>query len=111
MSRSLPLPYKPYESTFALIFLFLEPTLQQETHIYINSHNLGTLFLLFLSSLDNDFILIGHFKQCVQCRTTRGILKIERCGHMEAPTHGLLTAAMLVHRTIEKRYFKNLTLL
>ena len=38
MSRSLPLPYKPYESTFARIFLFLEPTLQQETHIYINLH-------------------------------------------------------------------------
>ena len=57
MSKSLPPPYKPYESTFARIFL---------------------LFLLFLSSLDNDFILIGHFKQCVQCRTTRGALKIER---------------------------------
>ena len=24
MSRSLPLPYKPYESTFTRIFLFLE---------------------------------------------------------------------------------------
>ena len=24
MSRSLPFPYKPYESTFARIFLFLE---------------------------------------------------------------------------------------
>ena len=34
----------------------------------------------FLSSLDNDFIFIGHFKQCVQCRTTRGVLKIERYG-------------------------------
>ena len=82
VSRSLPLPYKPYESTFALIFLYLEPILQRETHIliYINSHNLRTLFLLFLPWLDNDFILIGHFKQCVQCRTTRGVLKIERYG-------------------------------
>ena len=70
------------ESTFARIFLFLELTLQRLTFIsiYINSHNLCALFLLFLSSLDNDFILIGHFKQCVQCQTTREVLKIERYG-------------------------------
>ena len=32
----------------------------------MNSHNLRTLFLLFLSSFHNDFILIGYFKQRVQ---------------------------------------------
>ena len=71
------------ESTFARIFLFLELTLQQETHIYINLHQFAQfacIVFAFLSSLDNDFILIGHFKQCVQCRTTRGVLKIERYG-------------------------------
>ena len=65
MSRSLHVHYI-LESTFARIFLFLEQTLQQETHIYINLHQLAQFacisFLLFLSSLDNDFILIGHFK-------------------------------------------------
>ena len=68
------------ESTFARIFLFLEPTLQQETDIYINSHNLRILFLLFLSSLDNEFILIGYFKQRLQCLTTSSVLKIEIYG-------------------------------
>ena len=70
----------PYalESTFARIFLFLELTLKQETHIYINSHISHPLFLLFLSSFDKSFILIGHSKQRVQSRRTRGILKIER---------------------------------
>ena len=42
------------------------------TLIYINSHNLCTLFLLFLSSLDNDFILSGHFKQCVHSPLSHG---------------------------------------
>ena len=74
MSKSLSMFYIR-ESTFARIFLFLERTLQHETHIYINLH---TLFLLFLSSFDNNFILIGHSKQCVQSRRTRGVLKIER---------------------------------
>ena len=63
------------ESTFARIFQFFELILQLEPYIYINLH---TLYLLFLSSLDDDFILIGHFKQYVECRTTRGVLKIER---------------------------------
>ena len=62
MSRSLFIHYI-LESSFARIFLILEPTLQQETHIYTNLHNLHTLFLLFLSSFDNNFILIGHSKQ------------------------------------------------
>ena len=77
ISRSL---HKHYilESTFAHIFLFLELTLQQETHIYINWHNLHTLLLLFLSSLDNYFLLLGHLKQRVQSRRTRTVLKIER---------------------------------
>ena len=69
------------ESTFARIFLFLELILNQETHIYtiyINFHNLHTLFLLFFSLFHNNFILIGHSKQCVQSRRTRGVLKIER---------------------------------
>ena len=69
------------ESTFAGIFLFLELILQQETHIYNNLRqfaNLHTLFLLFLSLFHNNFILIGHSKQCVQSRRTRGVLKIER---------------------------------
>ena len=56
------------EPTFARIFIFLELTLQQETH------NLQTLHLQFLSSFDKDFILIGHLKQCVQSRRTRGVL-------------------------------------
>ena len=44
------------ESTFVRIFQFLEPTHPQETHIYINLHNLHTLFfvLLFLSSFDSN---------------------------------------------------------
>ena len=66
------------ESTFARIFLFLELILQQETHIYINLHNLHTFFLLFLSSFGNNFILIGHSKQCVQSRRTRGSLNISK---------------------------------
>ena len=51
------------ESTIARIFLSLQLTLtlQQETHVYINLH-LHTLFVLFLSSFDNNFILIGHSK-------------------------------------------------
>ena len=48
------------ESTFAHIFPFLEPTLQQETHIYISFHNL--LFVLVLSLSGKNFILIGHSK-------------------------------------------------
>ena len=48
------------------------------TTIYINLHNLHTLLLLFLSLFHNNFILIGHSKQCVQSRRTRGVLKIER---------------------------------
>ena len=48
------------------------------TTIYINLHNLHTLFLLVLSLFYNNFILIGHSKQCVQSRRTRGVLKIER---------------------------------
>ena len=35
-----------------------------------------------LSSLDNDFILIGLLKQCVQSRGILGVLKIERYEHM-----------------------------
>ena len=31
-----------------------------------------------LSSFDNNLIMIGHPKQCVQIRRTRGVLKIER---------------------------------
>ena len=71
------------ESTFARIFLFLEPTLQQETDIYINLHQFAQFaYIVFaiLSSLDNEFILIGYFKQRVQSRTTRGVLKIEIYG-------------------------------
>ena len=67
------------ESTFAHIFLFLELTLQQKTRIYINWHYLHTLFLLFLSSLDNYFLL-GHLKQCVQSWRTSSVPKIERYG-------------------------------
>ena len=64
------------ESTFARIFLFLELTLQKETRIYINLH---TLFLLILSSFDNNFIMIGHFETVrVQSRRTCGVLKIKR---------------------------------
>ena len=74
MTSSLPMHYI-LESTFARIILFLELILQQETHIYNNLH---TLFLLFLSLLHNNFILIGHSKHCVQSRGTRGVLKIER---------------------------------
>ena len=57
-----------FESTFASIFLFLEPILQQETHTYINVLQIVqfVLFFLFLSLFENNFILIGHFKQCVQ---------------------------------------------
>ena len=66
------------ESTFVRFFLFLELILQQETHIYNNLHQFATLFLLFLSLFHNNFILIGHSKQCVQSRRTRGVLKIER---------------------------------
>ena len=55
-----------HESTFARIFVFLERTLQQEIHIYTNFHNLYTLFLPFLSSFENNFILIGHCKQFEQ---------------------------------------------
>ena len=54
---------------------------RESAYIYINLHNLRilhTLFLLFLSSFDDVFILIGHSKQCVQSRRARGILKIER---------------------------------
>ena len=78
------------ESTFARIFLFLELILQPETVIYnnlINLHNLHTLFLLFLSLFHNNFILIGHSKQCVQSRRTRGVLKIER--YEQRLTHGI----------------------
>ena len=79
MSRNLPM-YMHYilESTFAHIFLFLELTLQQETYVYINLHQFAYIVLLFLSSFDNNFILIGHSKQCVQSWRTRGVLKIER---------------------------------
>ena len=76
MNRSLSIHYI-LESTFPRIFLFLEPTLQQETHIYTNLDNLHTLFFaFFFSSFDNNFILIDHSKQCVQSRRTRGVLNI-----------------------------------
>ena len=66
------------QSPLAGYFLLLELTLQQETHIYTNLHNLQAMFVLFLSSIDNTFILIGQSKQCVQSRRTRRVLKIER---------------------------------
>ena len=66
------------ESTFARIFPFLKLTLEVETRIYINLHNLHTLFVVFLSLSDVSFILVGHSKQCVRRRRTRGVLKIER---------------------------------
>ena len=53
---------------------------------------------LFLSLFHNNFILIGHSKQCVQSRRTRGVLKIENTSkgrliglvwESQAPTHGL----------------------
>ena len=50
MNRTLPLHYI-LESTFACIFLLLELTLQQETHIYINLTNLYKLFVLFFLRL------------------------------------------------------------
>ena len=56
-------------------FYSLALTLQQDNHIYINFHNLHTLFLLFFSRRDNHFILIGHLKQCVQSERTRGVPK------------------------------------
>ena len=59
------------ESTFVRIVLFLKVTPHQETHIYIN---LRTLFLLFMSLFDNNFILIGYSKQCMQRQRTRGVL-------------------------------------
>ena len=75
----LPMHYI-LESNFRRIFLFLELTLQRETFtsIYISLHDLHTLFLLFLSPFNNNFILIVHSKQCVQSRRTRSVLKIER---------------------------------
>ena len=69
------------DSTFARIFLFLKLILQQETRIYNNLHQFAQfayIVLLFLSLFHNNFILIGHSKQCVQSRRTRGVLKIER---------------------------------
>ena len=77
MNRTLPLHYIP-ESAFVCIFLLLELTLQQETHIYINLPSLYKLFVLFFSSFDNTFILIGHPKHCKQNRRTRGVLKVDR---------------------------------
>ena len=55
-SKSLPPPYKPYESTFARIFLLLEPTLQQETHIYINLHQ----FAQFAYIVFAIFVFVGQ---------------------------------------------------
>ena len=84
VSRSLPM-YYILESTFARIFLFLELALQQGTHIYINLHSFAQCTIcmhcfcyIFLSSFGNIFILIGHSKQCMQSRRTRGVLKIEK---------------------------------
>ena len=70
------------QSTFAHIFPFLELTLEQDTHIYINLH---TLFVLFLSTFDNNFILFDHSKQCLQSQRTCGVLKIER--YTQSLTH------------------------
>ena len=81
MSRSLPPPYKPIESTYLPIFRTNPLAGDSHLHQFTSIRTiLRTLFLLFLPWLDNDFILIGHFKQCVQCRTTLGVLKIERYG-------------------------------
>lgn len=74
MSRNLPTHYI-LESTLARIFLILDLTLQQGTHLYIDSHALS---LLLLSSFQYNFILIGHSNQSVQSRRNRGILSIER---------------------------------
>ena len=63
----------------------LSQLLYQETHICINLHS---LFLLFFSSFDN-FILIAYFKQCLQSRRLRGVLKVER--YPQRLTHGLLS--------------------
>ena len=79
-----------FNSIFACIFLFLFRTnpsgLLTFTSVDIVLHNLLTLFLLFSSSFDNNFILIGHSKQCVQSPRTGGALKTERCAQML--THG-----------------------
>ena len=54
------------ESAFARIFLFLHvfrTNPSAETDIYINLHQFAQfayIVLLFLSSLDNEFILIGY---------------------------------------------------
>ena len=49
------------ESTFARIFLFLEPTLQQETDIYINLHQFAQ-FANIVFAIFVFVILIGYFK-------------------------------------------------
>ena len=61
--------------TIFLSQLSIFRTLLRDTHIYINLH---ALLLHFLSSFNINFILIGHSKQGLQSRRTRGILKIER---------------------------------
>ena len=64
MSRSLHVHYI-LESTFARIFLFLEPILQQETDIYVNLHQFAQFAYIVFAM--NECILISYFKQRVQC--------------------------------------------
>ena len=73
ITRSIHTDYI-HESTFARIFLFLELTLQQETHIYIN---LQTLICRHCFCYFGRALTITLF---VQSRRTRGVLKIERYG-------------------------------
>ena len=89
MSRSLPIHYI-LETTFAPIFLSIFRTnpsaedsqLHKVTSIYaICIH----CFCYFLSSFDNNFIMIGRSKQCTRSQRTRGGLKIER--YAQSLTH------------------------
>ena len=50
MNRSLHVHYI-LESTFARIFLFLEPALQQETDIYINLHKFAQFAYIVFANL------------------------------------------------------------
>ena len=94
------------------IFIFNSSLISQLTFttIYINLHNLHTLFLLFLSLFHNNFVLIGHFKQCVQSRKTCGVLKIERYGqrltHRACMGRGKLLLMRSCHRSLFYQYRK-----
>ena len=66
------------ESTFPCFSIFRTNPSEGDSHFHPLFCTICIGCFCYLSSFDNNCILIGHSKHCVQSRRTRGVLKIER---------------------------------